>query len=93
LDRGADCGHLPGGLGGGLDVTAMRGDYEREMLHRSKLARKYERLQGLRDLYATYEQAGEQPYPGSYMAGLRQRIASTQNQLKAMAGSWEDDER
>jgi hypothetical protein len=67
-----------------------KGVYEREMHHRTKLAAKYERLQGLRDLYATYEQAGQQPLPGSYMAELRRRIASTQNQLKAMAGSWEE---
>jgi hypothetical protein len=68
----------------------MRGGYEREMQHRAKLVAKYQRLQGLRDLYATYEQAGYQPYPGSYMQKLRARIASTNNQLKAMAGSWED---
>jgi hypothetical protein len=68
-----------------------KGDYYKEMHHRSKLAAKYERLQGLRDLYATYEQAGEQPLPGSYMAELRRRIASTNNQLKAMAGSWEEN--
>lgn len=67
----------------------MRGDYEREMKHRAKLAAKWDRLQGLRELYATYEQAGHQPLPGSYMADLRARIQSTQQQLNAMAGSWE----
>jgi hypothetical protein len=68
-----------------------KGHYEREMHHRSKLAAKYERLEGLRALYATYEQAGHEPLPGSDMAELRRRIASTHNQLKAMAGSWEDE--
>jgi hypothetical protein len=68
-----------------------KGDYQREMQHRTKLVAKYERLQGLRALYATYEQAGHQPLPGSDMQKLRARIASTQNQLKAMAGSWEDE--
>jgi hypothetical protein len=68
-----------------------KGDYQREMQHRAKLVAKYERLQGLRALYATREQMGEEPLPGSYMQKLRARIASTNNQLKAMAGSWEEE--
>jgi hypothetical protein len=67
----------------------MRGDYEKALKHRARLAAKADRLHGLRDLYATYEQAGHQPYPGSYMAELRERIHATQIQLNAMAGSWE----
>jgi hypothetical protein len=69
----------------------MRGDYNKGLVHREKLRAKKERLDGLRGLYATYEEAGQQPYPGSYMAELRRRIASTQNQLKAMAYSDEED--
>jgi hypothetical protein len=67
-----------------------KGDYGKILLHRDKLRAKKERLDGLRGLYATYEQAGQKPYPGSYMADLRRRIASTQNQLKAMAYSDEE---
>jgi hypothetical protein len=62
-----------------------RGDYSRALLHREKLRAKKERLEGLRGLYATYEQAGHQPRPGSYMQSLRKRISSVQNQLRAMA--------
>jgi len=67
----------------------MRGDHARDLLRRVRLEAKYQRLQGLRDLYATYEQAGHQPHPGSYMAELSKRIYSTQTQLNTMTGSWE----
>jgi hypothetical protein len=64
-----------------------KGEYYREAQHRAKLLAKYERLQGLRDLYATYEQAGCEPYPGSDMAKLRTKITSVRAQLKVMAGA------
>lgn len=66
-----------------------KGDYERELKHRATVQAKRERLDGLRQLYASYEQRGEVPLPGTYMQELRHRIASTNNQLRAMAG-WED---
>ena len=66
----------------------MRGDYDRDLKHRATVQAKRERLAGLRELYASYEQAGELPLPGTYMRELRYRISSTQNQLRAMDG-WE----
>jgi len=67
----------------------MKGDYDRDCRHRATVQAKRERLDGLRQLYASYEQAGELPLPGTYMRELRYRISSTQNQLRAMDG-WED---
>jgi len=70
----------------------MRGAYTRdwERQHRAKLAAKYERLEGLKALYATREKLGQLPLPGSDMQELRQRIAATRNQIKAMIGSIEE---
>jgi hypothetical protein len=68
-----------------------KGDYNRALVHREKLRAKKERLDGLRGLYATYEQAGHRPRPGTYMQSLRKRISSVQNQLRAMAYSDEEE--
>lgn len=61
-------------------------EYHRDLKHRAALVAKRERLEGLRKLYATYEQKGEVPAPGSYMLRLRKKIYATNQQLKAMAG-------
>lgn len=67
----------------------MKGDYDRGLKHRATVQAKRERLDGLRKLYATYEQVGELPLPGSDMRRLRNKIASTHNQLRAMDG-WDE---
>lgn len=67
----------------------MRGDYTRSLKHRQKLLSKKERIDGLRDLYRTYENTGELPIRGSYMWNLRARIHAQQSQLKVMANSEE----
>jgi hypothetical protein len=65
----------------------MKGDYNKSLKHREKLLSKKQRLDGLRDLYATYEQAGKLPIPGSYMWDLRAKIHAVENQLRVMANA------
>jgi hypothetical protein len=65
----------------------MRGDYQKQLEHRDKLRAKKQRLEGLRDLYRTYEQAGQVPTPNSYMWKLRAKIHSVETQLRVMADS------
>lgn len=67
----------------------MRGAYARTLKHREKLRSKKERLDGLRELYRSYEEAGELPIPGSYMWELRAKIHAQESQLKVMANSEE----
>ena len=61
--------------------------FEREKKHREALYAKKVRLDGLRALYATHEEAGHVPIPGNYMWKLRVKIRGVENQLKAMADS------
>jgi hypothetical protein len=65
----------------------MRGDHQKQLEHRDKLRAKKQRLEGLRDLYRTYEQAGHAPTPNSYMWKLRTKIHSVETQLRVMADS------
>jgi hypothetical protein len=65
----------------------MRGDYQKQLEHRDKLRAKKQRLEGLRDLYKTYEQAGHVPTPNGYMWKLRAKIHSVETQLRVMADS------
>jgi hypothetical protein len=65
----------------------MRGDYQKQLEHRDKLRAKKQRLEGLRDLYRTYEQAGKAPTPNTYMWKLRAKIQSVETQLRVMADS------
>jgi hypothetical protein len=53
--------------------------------HQDTLYAKKVRLDGLRALYATHEQAGQAPIPGSYMWELRKRIRHVEKSLKVMA--------
>jgi hypothetical protein len=55
--------------------------------HRDALYSKKLRLDGLRALYATHEEAGYFPIPGNYMWGLRVKIRNVEKELKAMADS------
>jgi hypothetical protein len=65
----------------------MRGDYQKQLEHRDKLRAKKQRLEGLRDLFRTYEQAGQVPTPNTYMWKLRAKIQSVETQLRVMADS------
>lgn len=55
--------------------------------HRDAMVAKKERLDGLRAILATHEQAGEHPVPGNYLWKLRVKIRSVESNLKAMADS------
>ena len=55
--------------------------------HRDALYAKKQRLDGLRALYATHEQMGLVPIPGTYMWRLREKIRHVEKALKAMADS------
>jgi hypothetical protein len=63
----------------------MRGDYKRSREHREKMLSKKQRLEGLRQLYATYEEVGERPMAGSYMRELRAKIRAIETQLRVMS--------
>ena len=52
--------------------------------HHERVKWKQQRLQGLQDLYATYETTGQAPARGSYMAQLSSRIHSVKGQLEVM---------
>jgi hypothetical protein len=52
--------------------------------HRERVSRKYERLQGLEALYATYEQMGWKPCDNPSMVALKKKILSVRNQMLAM---------
>jgi hypothetical protein len=52
--------------------------------HHERVKWKQQRLQGLEDLYATYETAGQAPARRSYMAQLRSRIQSGKRELQVM---------
>jgi hypothetical protein len=53
--------------------------------HKDALYAKKVRLDGLRALYETHEQAGHVPIPGSYMFELRRKIRHVEKSLKVMA--------
>jgi hypothetical protein len=55
--------------------------------HKDALYAKKVRLDGLRALYATHEQMGHAPSPGSYMWELREKIRHVEKALKVMADS------
>ena len=63
------------------------GSWKLERKHREALYAKKERLDGLRALYATHQQAGDFPRPGNYMWTLRAKIRDVREQLQAMADS------
>jgi hypothetical protein len=52
--------------------------------HHERVKWKQQQLQGLQDLYAAYETAGQAPTRGSYMAQLRSRIHSVKRGLQVM---------
>jgi len=57
--------------------------YKAELEHREKVIKKSQRLQGLRDLLLTYEEAGIE---NNEVAALRSRVRRTHIQLVAMGG-------
>ena len=61
--------------------------FDRERKHRDALYAKKMRLDGLRALYATHEEAGHFPLPGNYMWDLRVKIRNVEKELKVMADS------
>jgi hypothetical protein len=55
---------------------------ERDRIHRQKLSRKIQRIDGLRALLEEWEAFPELDY--QYVLRLRQRLRSAENQLEAM---------
>ena len=66
--------------------------YKRRLERAERLRAKRDRLECLEALYFTYENLGHQPFPGSEMQLLRQRIQTARVQLKAMGEGIGPDE-
>jgi hypothetical protein len=56
--------------------------HHRQKAHTDNVKRKYERIQGLKDLILTHELADE--FDAEYVRGLKRRLRSTENYFKAM---------
>ncbi len=67
-------------LGGSWD------DYSSGKVHKEKVVKKYERIQGLQGLLKTWEEHDNTAETHAYVLQLRAKLRCAQNQFEAMRG-------